>query len=140
MAERKTNRNDGDVDAFLSSVDTETRRRDAMTVRDLMSNITGEEAEMWGNSIVGFGPYTYQPKAGGAEQEWFRVGFSPRKASLTLYIMDGFSEYHALLAKLGQHSTGKAYLYIRDIDETDTDVLTEIITRSVAAVEAREEA
>ena len=56
MAERKTSRNDSDVDAFLSSVDNETRRRDAMTVRDLMSNITGEEAEMWGGSIVGFGP------------------------------------------------------------------------------------
>jgi len=56
MAERKTSRNDSDVDAFLSSVDNETRRRDAMTVRDLMTNITGEEAEMWGGSIVGFGP------------------------------------------------------------------------------------
>ena len=80
----------------------------------------------------------YRPKAGGVEQEWFKVGFSPRTASLTLYIMDGFTEYRPLLDRLGPHSTGKACLYIKDLDEVDPEVLNEIIARSVAAVEERE--
>lgn len=131
MAEPKTTRNEGDVDAFLESVDNEPRKRDAKSVRDLMTRVTGDEAEMWGNSIVGFGSYTYRPKAGGAEREWFKVGFSPRKAALTLYIMDGVSDYSSLLERLGPHSTGKACLYIADLGQVDTEVLSEIITRSV---------
>jgi len=138
MAERKTMRNTGDVDEFLGTVENETRKRDAMAVRELMETITGDKAEMWGSSIVGFGRYTYRSKAGGADQEWFKVSFSPRKAALTLYIMDGFSEYGSLLERLGPHSTGKACLYIKDLSQADTDVLTDIITRSVAAVEERE--
>lgn len=128
-------RNAGDVDEFLETVENDTRKRDALAVRDLMETITGDKAEMWGSSIVGFGPYTYRPKAGGTDQEWFKVGFSPRKTALTLYIMDGFSDYGSLLERLGQHSTGKACLYIKDLAQVDTDVLSEIITLSVAAVE-----
>ena len=137
MAELKTTRNDGSVDEFLASVDNEKRKRDALVIRDLMAEVTGDEPEMWGTSIVGYGPYSYTPKAGGAKHEWFKIGFSPRKASLTLYIMDGFSEYETLLGRLGSHSTGKACLYIKDLDQVDPVVLRELITRSVAAVEAR---
>lgn len=134
MAEPKTKRNDGDVDAFIESVENVIRRRDARRVRDLMAEITGDEPEMWGDSIVGYSPYNYRPAAGGAEREWFKVGFSPRKASMTLYIMDGFSEYRSLLEKLGSHTTGKSCLYIKDLDKVDLDVLNEIITRSVATI------
>lgn len=137
MAELKTQRNDGDVDAFLNSVDNEIRRRDAFAVRDLMAEITGEKPEMWGNSIVGYGAYTYKPKSGGAVHEWMKVGFSPRKQSLTLYIMDGFTEYEPLLEDLGPHSTGKACLYIKNLEKVDSDVLRELISRSVEAVEER---
>lgn len=137
MAELKTTRNDGDVDEFLEAVDKDIRRRDAFTMRDLMQEITSEKPEMWGTSIVGYGPYRYTPTAGGAEHESFKVGFSPRKQSLTLYIMDGFGEYDTLLSKLGSHSTGKACLYVKDLEKVDTEVLTELITRSVSHVEGR---
>ncbi|HEU4319823.1 MAG TPA: DUF1801 domain-containing protein [Acidimicrobiia bacterium] len=137
MAELKTTRSDSSVDDFLDSVDNQTRKRDALVVRDLMSEITGEKAEMWGTSILGYGRYRYTPKGGGAEHEWFKVGFSPRKASLTFYIMDGFSEYDTLLGQLGSYSTGKSCLYIRDLDEVDLVVLRELITSSVAAVDGR---
>lgn len=137
MAELKTTRNDGDVDAFLDSVDNEIRRRDAFAVKELMSAITGETPEMWGTSIVGYGPYRYTPKSGGAEHEWFKVGFSPRRASLTLYIMDGFNDYDELLAALGSHSTGKSCLYIKNLDDVDRGILTQLIERSVAHVEER---
>ena len=139
MAELKTTRNDADVDEFLNSVDNDIRRRDAFAVKDLMAAATGEKPEMWGTSIVGYGPFRYAPKAGGADYEWFKVGFSPRKQSLTLYIMDGFSEYDELLGKLGKHTTGKTCLYIKNLDEVDTEVLPELITRSIAHVERREQ-
>jgi hypothetical protein len=137
MAGLKTTRNDGDVDSFLRSVDDETRRRDALEVRDLMASVTGETPHMWGTSIVGYGPYTYRPKAGGAEHEWFKVGFSPRKAALTLYLMDGFDDYASLLGKLGAHTTGKSCLYIKRLEDVDRGVLSELIRRSVTAVEER---
>ena len=137
MAEPKTTRTDANVDEFLASVDNDIRRRDAMAMRDLMTKVTGEQPSMWGPSIVGFGPYTYRPKSGGADHEWFKVGFSPRKAALTLYVMDGFDDYEALLGRLGKHSTGKACLYIKNLDDVDVAVLTQLLERSVKAVEAR---
>jgi len=137
MAELKTQRNDGNVDAFLDSVDNEIRQRDARSINETMKKLTGLEPEMWGNSIVGFGAYTYKPKSGGSLNEWMKIGFSPRKQSLTLYIMDGFTSYDDLLGKLGSHSTGKACLYIKDLEKVNDDVLEELITESIAAVDRR---
>lgn len=136
MAGLKTTRNDADVDEFLNSVGNERRRRDALEMRDLMAGLAGEKPEMWGASIVGYGAYRYTSKAGD-EHEWFKVGFSPRRQALTLYIMDGFDEYEALLGKLGDHSTGKSCLYIKDLEQIDLDALSEMITRSLENIEAR---
>lgn len=132
MAEIKTTRTDADVDEFLASVEDESRRRDALTVKDLMEQVTGEKPSMWGPSIVGYSPYVYRPKSGGAEREWFKVGFSPRKQALTLYLMEGFDGYEELLGDLGPHSTGKSCLYIKELDKVDQDVLTELINQSLA--------
>lgn len=137
MAELKTQRNDGDVDAFLESVENERRREDAFVVKEIMTRLSGDEPQMWGSSIVGFGPYVYKPKAGGSEREWFKIGFSPRKQSMVLYIMDGFTSYDSLLGELGSHSTGKSCLYIRSIEKVDQDILETLISESLEAVEAR---
>lgn len=128
----KTTRNDGDVDQFLQSVENEVRRRDALAMKDLMAEITGCKPEMWGTAIVGYCPYVYKPKSGG-EQEWFKVGFSPRKQALTLYLMSGYEKEAALLDRLGGHTTGKSCLYIRDLDKVDASVLRELIGQSVAS-------
>src|SRR5665648_515333 len=40
-SEVKTTENDGDVTAFLASVDDETRRRDALVLLELMERVTG---------------------------------------------------------------------------------------------------
>lgn len=135
MAELKTTENDGDVDTFLESIDNETRRRDAFRTKELMTRLSGEEPRMWGTSIVGFGHRSYRTKSGG-ESEWFKVGFSPRKQSLTLYIMDGFDDYEELLRELGPHSTGKSCLYIKDLENVDEDVLERLITSSITHIEA----
>lgn len=130
MADLKTQQNEGDVDRFLESVENERRRREAFEVKDLMTRLSGEEPKMWGNSIVGYGRRDYTTKSGSTNQ-WFKIGFSPRKQTLTLYIMDGFSNYESLLEKLGPHSTGKACLYIKDLEKVDRKILEELITRSL---------
>ena len=132
MAELKTKQNDGDVTQFLNSVEDEKKRADAHTIRALMEEITQEPAQMWGESIVGFGRYHYTYDSG-REGDWFLVGFSPRKRNLTLYIniMAEFKDYDTLLAQLGKHKTGKSCLYINKLKDVDMDVLKQLITRSV---------
>jgi hypothetical protein len=130
MAELKTKRNEGDVEAYLNSVENETKRKDSFAVLKLMQEVTGEQPEMWGDSIVGFGSYHYKYESG-REGDWFLTGFAPRKQNLTLYIMAGFDEYDKLLGKLGKYKTGKSCLYINKIEDVDKDVLRELVRQSV---------
>ena len=130
MAELKTQENDASVDDYLNSVEDEKKREASFKVKELMEDVTGEEARMWGDSIVGFGHYNYK-YASGREGEWMLVGFAPRKRNLTLYIMSGFDEYDDLLGDLGKHSTGKSCLYINKLEDVDMDVLRELVDKSV---------
>ena len=130
MADLKTKRNKGDVEAFLNSVADEKKRQDSFTILDFMKKVTGMEPEMWGDSIIGFGSYHYK-YASGREGDWFLTGFSPRVQNLTLYIMAGFDNYNQLLGKLGKYSTGKSCLYIKRIEDVDMDVLKELVEQSV---------
>ncbi len=136
MAELKTRLNDGNVQAFLNSVEDETKRNDSFTLLELMKQLTGETPKMWGNSIVGFGSYHYVYDSG-REGDWFKVGFSPRKQNLTIYIMSGFARYEELLQKLGKHKTGKSCLYIKRLDDVDQPVLEELVTSSVEYITQR---
>ena len=136
MSELKTRQNDGDVDAYLDSVENPRRRDDALRVLTLMREITGEVPRMWGSSIVGFGSYHYT-YASGREGDWPVVGFAPRKQNLVLYIMPGFAGYEALLARLGKHRTGKSCLYVNKLDDIDPDVLEELVRESVADMKRR---
>lgn len=131
MAENKTQRNDGDVRAYLDSVENKRRREDALVLLNMFGEITGEPAEMWGTSIVGFGSY-HTKYASGREGDWPLTGFAPRKASLSLYIMPGFEQYENLLARLGKHKIGRSCLYINKLADVDLDVLQELISASVA--------
>ena len=131
MAENKTQRNDGDVMAYLESVSNKRRREDSMVVLEMMGEITAEPAEMWGTSIVGFGSYHYRYESG-REGDFMITGFAPRVQALTLYIMGGFERYDELLAKLGKHRTGSSCLYINKLADVDLDVLRELISESVA--------
>ena len=132
----KTQPTDADVGAFLAAIPDERRRADSEAVCRLMSEETGEAPVLWGTAIVGFGRFTYRA-AGGRENEWPAVGFSPRKQSLTVYLMDGFTGYQDLLARLGRHSTGKSCLYIKRLEEIDTDVLREMVRASYRDTLAR---
>ena len=129
MAELKTKVNDGDVEAFLNSIENSKRKADCFTVLELIKTVTGESAKMWGKSIVGFGSYYYK-YASGREGDWMLTGFSPRKQALTLYIMSGFDKYDVLLSKLGKFKTGKSCLYIKTLEDIDLKVLSELIKQS----------
>ena len=130
MAELKTKRNNGSPEDFLNGVENEQRRTDSFQVLELMKEITGAPGEMWGPSIIGFGKYQYKYKSG-REGDWFLTGFSPRKQSLTLYIMNGFKRYDELLSRLGKYKTGVSCLYINKLTDVDEAVLRELITESV---------
>lgn len=137
MSELKTRPTRKSVAKFLDGVEHEGRREDARQMLELMEEITGEKATMWGDSIVGFGRYRYR-YASGREGEWLVTGFSPRKTSLTLYIMSGFTRFDELLDRLGKHSTGKSCLYIKRLENVDREVLGDLIRESVAHVKARQ--
>jgi hypothetical protein len=95
----------------------------------MMKEITGEQAAMWGDSIVGFGEYHYKYDSG-REGDFLMIGFSPRKTSTTLYIMNGFDRYDELLGQLGKHKTGRSCLYITNLKNVDLDVLQTLIKES----------
>jgi hypothetical protein len=130
MSEPKTKPTNESVVAFLNTVEKEKQREDSFAILDLMKDVTGEEAKMWGTSIIGFGRYKYK-YASGREGEWMLVGFSPRKRNLTLYIMPGFEHYETLLSKLGTYTTGKSCLYVKTLEDVDQDVLRELVSESV---------
>ena len=95
-----------------------------------MKEVTKEEPLMWGDNIVGFGNYHYK-YASGHEGDWFIVGFSPRKQSLSVYLMNGFEKYQNLLKSLGKHKTGKSCLYINKLKDVNIQILRELILESV---------
>lgn len=130
MAEPKTRPTGASVTAFLDAVDHPQRRTDAKIVVKLMKELTGLKAEMWGPSIVGFGrqDLTY---ANGSMLDWPLLGFSPRKANLVLYLMDGYEDYAAMLAKLGKHKTGRSCLYLNKLADVDIKVLADLIKASL---------
>lgn len=130
MAELKTKVNDASVDEFLSSVKDETKREDSYKILEMMKKATKAEPRMWGTSIIGFGDYHYKYESG-REGDYFLTGFSPRKQNLTLYILGGFDEHGELLDKLGKYTVGKGCLYIKKLEDVNTKVLKELITRSV---------
>lgn len=129
MSDLKTQANDASVEDFLAAVPNARRREDSAKVLDLMREVTGEPARMWGDSIVGFGTYHYRYKSG-REGDWPRTGFSPRKQYLAIYIMPGFAEYQTLLSRLGKHRTSVSCLYINKLADVDMDVLREIVAGS----------
>ncbi|NER11915.1 DUF1801 domain-containing protein [Leptobacterium flavescens] len=129
MSQNKTRPTESSVEAFLNTVEDETKLKDSFVILELMKKITGEKPVLWGNSLIGFGEVHYK-YASGREGDWFHVGFSPRKQNLTIYIMPGFKRYDELMQKLGKYKTGKSCLYIKKLADVDMDILTELITQS----------
>lgn len=125
-AQIKTKETSASVEDFINSVPEEQKRKDSFVILELMKKATGEEPKMWGASIIGFGNLLYESPTSGRQVEWFKVGFSPRKANLTIYLMD-LSLHQDNLARLGKHKTGGGCLYINKLADIDVNVLREMI-------------
>ncbi len=136
MAQNKTVATEGSVDDFLNGIDNQRRRDDADRLLEIMRKVTDQEPCMWGPSLIGFDRYHYKYESG-REGDFFKVGFSPRKSNLAIYIMPGFEPYADKLAKLGKHKTGASCLYINKLDDVDTAVLTDIIEQSFKEMQAK---
>jgi hypothetical protein len=132
VAELKTKKQNTGVKQFIDDIQDPEVRQDCMVLHELMSRITGDEGDMWGTSIVGYGTYHYR-YATGREADWLRMGFSPRKQNLTMYFMSGFTEMQDLLDKIGPHSLGKGCLYVKRLSDIDLKVLEALIKRSSAS-------
>jgi hypothetical protein len=132
MAENKTQPTQVPLDKFLATVTPEVRREDAKVLDAMMRRVTGQRPVMWGPSIVGYDSYYYRSPNGGAEGNWPAAGFSPRKASLTVYLMDGCGNYPKELARLGKHTSSESCLYIKKLADIDLKVLEKVVAASYA--------
>ncbi|QFT90321.1 hypothetical protein FIU87_16775 [Bacillus sp. THAF10] len=129
--ELKTKETENSVIEFIEGVDNPKKREDAYRLLDIFTETTGFEAKMWGPSIIGFGSYHYK-YATGHEGDSMLVGFSPRKAKISLYLATGDAKREELLNKFGKHTTGKACVYINKVADIDEEVLKELIQQSVS--------
>ena len=125
-AKLKTEQSQASALDFINSLDNDQKRLDSTAILELMQEVSGEAAKMWGGSIIGFGNVSLKYESG-RELDWFKIGFSPRKQNLALYGLLILKEQQAILQKLGKHSTGKGCLYINSLEDIDKTVLKKII-------------
>lgn len=137
MADNKTKPSKLSVMAFIDALTDAATRADAKALVKLMQSAAGEKPKMWGPSIIGFGSYHYTYDSG-REGDMPLVGFSPRKAAIVLYGM-AVDDSKSLLAKLGRHTTGKGCLYIKKLADVDQNVLETVVSKSIAAKQARQQ-
>ncbi|MDQ0430265.1 hypothetical protein QOZ98_003103 [Planomicrobium stackebrandtii] len=130
MYEQKTKETDADVIEFIEAVDNPKKRLDAFKLLELFEQTSGFPAKMWGPSIIGFGSYHYVYKTG-HEGDAPLVGFSPRKAKISLYVATGDTAREPLLEKFGKHTSGKSCIYINKTEDIDLDVLRQLIRQSI---------
>jgi len=130
LVEIKTKPTAASVEDFINAIKDEQKRKDSFVLLEMMKKATGEEPVLWSSSIIGFGNKRYKSPTTGREVDWLRIGFSPRKANLSLYVSVGIKEHAAALKKLGKHKTGVGCLYINKLEEIDLKVLKGIIDES----------
>lgn len=119
------------LDEFIQKITDETKLKDSIILLEMMKKLSGEEPKMWGTSIIGFGDKRYKSPATGREVDWFLLGFSPRKANLSLHLNMDINKYTDWLKNLGKHKTGKGCLYINKLDEIDLVILEKLITEAL---------
>ena len=135
MAKQKTTETEVSVTDFINNVADEQKRKDSFRLVEIFEEQTGFKAKMWGPSIIGFGSYHYK-YASGHEGDAPLTGFALRKPSISLYMMVGFEGKDELLARFGKYKAAKGCIYIKKLDDVDTEVFKDIISASVKAVKA----
>ena len=131
LAEIKTKQTTASVEDFINNVSDAQKRKDSLVLLEMMKKASGEEPKMWGSSLIGFGNKRYKSPATGREVDWLLIGFAPRKANLSLYLMMDIKKQAATLKKLGKHKTGVGWLYINNLEDVDLKVLKGLIDASL---------
>jgi hypothetical protein len=132
MAELKTKQNNADVREFINAfADTEQKKIDSYELLKLMQELTGFEPKMWGASIIGFGQYHYKSERSRQEGDWPLVGFSPRKAAISLYVYSGCSGQEELLKDLGKFKMGKGCIYVKKLSDINQEVLKKLMLSTI---------
>jgi hypothetical protein len=127
LADIKTKETSASVDDFINGITGEQQRKDSFAILKIMEKATKQKPKMWGGSLIGFGNLIYKSPKTGREVEWFKIGFSPRKTNLSIYLMD-LKRHADALKKLGKHKTGAGCLYINNLVDVDIKILEKMIT------------
>lgn len=138
MAELKTKPTGANVADFIKSfADTERKQQDSFELLKLMQEVTGSEPRIWGSTIIGFGSYHYKSERSSQQGEWPLVGFSPRKAAISLYVYTGIKEHEHLLANLGKFKMGKACIYIKTLSDINKEALVNLMKETIRYLQRR---
>jgi hypothetical protein len=130
-AKIKTTENDVPVEDFINTIADEQKRKDSFSIVKMMEKVTKEKPKMWGTAIIGFGNKRYKSPTSGREVDWFKIGFSPRKANFSLYLTTNITEHSADLPKLGKYKTGGGCLYINKLADVDIKVLEHLFKEAM---------
>lgn len=140
MAGIKTKQTRADVHEFINTfADTEQKRKDGFELLELMQDFTGFEPKMWGPSIIGFGSYHYKSDRSTQEGDWPLVGFSPRKAAISLYVYTGSEKHAHLLEDLGKFKMGKACIYVKKLSDINQDALKKLMGETIKFLKSKYE-
>lgn len=138
MAELKTKQNSADVHDFINEfANSDQKRRDSFELLKLMQDFTGFEPKMWGASIIGFGAYHYKSERSSQEGDWPLVGFSPRKAAISLYVYTGMKEHEYLLEDLGKFKMGKACIYVKKLSDINQNELKKLMKETIKFLKSK---
>jgi hypothetical protein len=137
MSKTKTHYTTANVHEFINAfADTEQKRQDSFELLKIMQDITGHEPKMWGPSIIGFGTYHYKYESG-HEGDAPILGFSPRKAAISLYVFTGLKEHEHLLENLGKFKMGKACIYVKKLADINQDALKALMKETVEFLQTK---
>ncbi len=131
LVEIKTKPTSANVEEFINNLSDEQKRKDCFLLLEILKNATGEDPVLWSNSIIGFGNKRFTSSATGRQVDWLLIGFSPRKANLSLYVSMNIIDHTDALSRLGKHKTGVGCLYINTLNDINIAVLKEIIVESL---------
>lgn len=127
----KTKATEASVEAYINSLKDEQQRNDSFQILEMMQKESKEQPKMWGSAMIGFGVKKYKSERTGREVDWFKIGFSPRKANISLHLVLNINDYASDLKKLGKHKTGVGCLYINKLEDIDVRVLRGMIKDSL---------
>ncbi|HEV7381723.1 MAG TPA: DUF1801 domain-containing protein [Dyadobacter sp.] len=136
MSKNKTTSTTANVTDFIEALENDQKKNDSYKLIELMSALSGTEATMWGPTIIGFGNYYYKYDSG-HEGNAPILGFSPRKAAISLYVFTGHEEHRHLLNDLGKFSMGKACIYVKKLSDIDTEKLIALMKETIQFVEKK---